>query len=617
MFTDLRTGTKLVILCSMFIAALVATTYSLIAEKQIAIKFARKELIGTRYIEAAHNVYGRVLVQPPFTKVGGTDSRRINESLAKLSEVQQSSGDLLQAVQLTQAFDDGVRQLPSEIKNGVRSFPYVVSVLETGRRLVSRVADESNLSLDPDIDTYYLQNLVTEKLPAFIGRLGEFQLLYREAVELPEPSPEQLIRFQFLDGLLRSLAGEINRKLVSAYRGNPGDKLRPAVEPEFSAMMASLSSYLGGLNALFTGGIGEIENEQGYTALVEKALASWFVAQKELDKLLESRIDGFIWRMQLSLALTGALALLSIAFAVLTYMRTVGPLKRLEAVATTVRETKNYNLRVDHKGDDEIGMVTAAFNDMLDELSAARERERVEQSELARVARVTTMGAMTASIAHEINQPLAAIVTNSNAAKRWLKGNNPNVEEALSALENIVKDGHRASHVIGSVRAMFQKDSGDKISFNMNDVVEDVLTLAGNELRKNKIRVKNDLADDLPNVHADQVQMQQVVLNLIMNAVEAMNTVEERKHTLTVTSAVDDDGMVNVAVADTGPGIAPHELERIFETFFTTKSKGMGMGLSICRSILEAHGGRLTASSAKPIGTIFEIVLPAEEGQDA
>jgi two-component system NtrC family sensor kinase len=291
----------------------------------------------------------------------------------------------------------------------------------------------------------------------------------------------------------------------------------------------------------------------------------------------------------------------------------VQPLERLEKFASTVRKTKNYALRVEHKSDDEIGRLALAFDEMLSELSAARERESADQFELARVSRLTTMGAMTASIAHEINQPLAAIAANANAGLRWLSRATPDLEEVHAALKRINNDAHRASEVIQGIRSIFKKAPQQGALIDINDVVLEVLALVHGELINYRVSATSNLKPNLPRVRADRVQLQQVILNLIMNAVEAMGTVADQERVLNVASQLDEPNAVLVTVQDTGPGIDPNRMDRIFDAFFSTKSSGMGMGLFICRSIVESHGGRLWATAAVPHGAIFHLVLPIAE----
>jgi PAS domain S-box-containing protein len=246
------------------------------------------------------------------------------------------------------------------------------------------------------------------------------------------------------------------------------------------------------------------------------------------------------------------------------------------------------------------------------------ERKRAEnalqatQAELARVQRLTMMGEITASIAHEINQPLAAIVTNANSGLRWLGNKTPDLGEAQTALRRIVSDGHRASEVIGSIRAMFRSGHRASAYYDVNALIREVLALVDGELTSNKVEAQVELSEGIPRVLADRVQLQQVVLNLMMNAIEAMGTVQNGARILGVNSELRDAHGILITVKDSGPGIDPQNIDRIFERFFTTKSNGMGMGLSICRSIVEAHNGRLWAEPDVRPGSVFRILLPID-----
>jgi len=233
---------------------------------------------------------------------------------------------------------------------------------------------------------------------------------------------------------------------------------------------------------------------------------------------------------------------------------------------------------------------------------------QVAQSDLARVTRVTAMGEMTASIAHEVNQPLAAIVASGSAGLRWLANATPNIEEATAALKRVVNDGYRASEVISGVRAMFKKDAQARNPVDINQLVREVLTLLQSQIQENDIVIKTSLSDEAPVVPGDKVQLQQVMLNLITNAIEAMANVSGRERSLRISTQA-QGGEVLLDIADAGHGIEPEHMKRIFEAFYTTKTHGMGMGLSICKSIVQRHGGRLSASRASPHGSVFHVVL--------
>jgi C4-dicarboxylate-specific signal transduction histidine kinase len=233
------------------------------------------------------------------------------------------------------------------------------------------------------------------------------------------------------------------------------------------------------------------------------------------------------------------------------------------------------------------------------------------QAELARVSRVTTLGEMTASISHEVNQPLAAVVNAAGACLRWLNGAAPNLDEARRAVEWILKEGNRAAEVIRRIRALAKNAEPQKEPLDINGIIDEVLALIQHELAAREVRWRLDLAPVLPTVLADRVQLQQVIINLVMNGVEAMQPVSNRLHELVIRSSRDGAQRVVVDVVDTGVGISADNAERLFNAFFTTKSSGMGMGLSICRSIIEAHGGRLSAANNAGPGASFRFTLPS------
>lgn len=241
-------------------------------------------------------------------------------------------------------------------------------------------------------------------------------------------------------------------------------------------------------------------------------------------------------------------------------------------------------------------------------LEEARRALYTIQAELARVARVTTMGELAASIAHEVNQPLTAITNNGSACLRLLANRNLDPEVLKSALQEIVADGTRASAVITRIRGFLKKAPTEMCELDINDVIREVLTLAGHELQKNQVLLECQLSGALPRVRADRVQLQQVLLNLVMNGVEAMNGTPNR--TLSLESRTDESGNVLVAVRDLGTGLGSG-VDRLFTPFFTTKTNGMGMGLPISRSLIESHGGRLWATANSPHGAVFSFTLPA------
>jgi C4-dicarboxylate-specific signal transduction histidine kinase len=244
------------------------------------------------------------------------------------------------------------------------------------------------------------------------------------------------------------------------------------------------------------------------------------------------------------------------------------------------------------------------------------ERKRAEEAldkvrfDLAHVSRVSTLGQMAASIAHEINQPLAGIVLNGNASLRWLAGESPNLDEAREATRRIVRDGQRAGDVITRLRSLFRREVSTNERLGMNEVVQEVIAISRGEVHKGGAIIRTRMADDLPVVRGDRVQLQQLVLNLIMNAVEAMSDVEDRPREILISTQQGDRGEVLVAVQDSGVGLDPQGKEKLFDAFYTSKRVGMGMGLAISRSIVEHHGGRLWAVSNDGPGATFLFTIP-------
>jgi C4-dicarboxylate-specific signal transduction histidine kinase len=265
---------------------------------------------------------------------------------------------------------------------------------------------------------------------------------------------------------------------------------------------------------------------------------------------------------------------------------------------------------VGHPAFDETGDFVEFVGTVLD-VTERRQAEEEWQA-IAHAHRITTMGQLTASIAHEVNQPIAAMVTSAQAARRWLDRQPPHLEEVRQALARIVKDGNRAGEVSGRIRELIKKAPPRKDQLDMNEAIREVIELTRREAVKTGVSVQARLADNLPLIHGDRVRLQQVILNLIVNAIEAMSGVDAGARDLLISTGKVDPKGVLVAVRDSGPGLAPATREHLFEAFYTTKPTGLGMGLSICRSIIEAHGGRLWAEANEPRGAVFQFLTPTQ-----
>jgi C4-dicarboxylate-specific signal transduction histidine kinase len=250
------------------------------------------------------------------------------------------------------------------------------------------------------------------------------------------------------------------------------------------------------------------------------------------------------------------------------------------------------------------------------DITAARQAQEALQSvraELAHVSRVVALGEMGASIAHEVNQPLGAIVINGDAGMRWLTRNPPDIGEALAAVQRIIHDATRASDVIGRIRDLARKTRPDVTQFDINDVIDEAIGLIKGEILRHGVTMQLELAPGLPLVRGDRIQLQQVIINLAINAAQAMAMIADRVRIMIIRSMPHEDNDILVAVEDVGTGVDPEDLDRLFSPFYTTKSDGMGIGLSVCRSIIEAHGGRVWASPNAGPGMTFQFTVAVRQ----
>jgi signal transduction histidine kinase len=282
----------------------------------------------------------------------------------------------------------------------------------------------------------------------------------------------------------------------------------------------------------------------------------------------------------------------------------------IRSLATELREHKREQERLErHMDYFTLGQKMTRTGSWAWNVSSGEDSSGSMQAEAARAARAITIRQLMATIAHEVNQPLAALVANAGAARRWLAGHPPRIDKARQSLARIIRDGNRASNVVAHIRALVGSTDTERHPLSLNSIVQEVIALVKTELHRNNITVRADLDENLRSIHCDRVQMQQVLLNLIVNAIEAMSTVETRSRLLAVTTVSGVAGVL-VSVADRGVGLDEQDLERVFEPFYTTKPRGMGIGLAISRAIIEAHGGRLWAMPNKASGTTFRFQLP-------
>jgi len=250
--------------------------------------------------------------------------------------------------------------------------------------------------------------------------------------------------------------------------------------------------------------------------------------------------------------------------------------------------------------------------DVTDRRQAEKERERLReaQADLAHVSRMTAMGELTASLAHEVNQPITAAVNGASTCVRWLTREEPDLGEAREAAQGVIRNARRAAEIINRIRSISKKGESKRQLADVNELIQEMIALLRTETKRYSVSVRTELGAELPKVMADSVQVQQVLMNLIMNGIDAMKDVD-RERELTIRSQRVDNRTLMISVSDTGVGIPPHQVDRIFDAFFTTKSHGIGMGLRISRSIVESHGGRLWAADNSPQGACFHFTLSA------
>jgi PAS domain S-box-containing protein len=749
-FRNLSTGTKLVILCLTFLVAIAVPIYGLIQDRLASVDFVNEQLVGSRYLATLRGVYAAILGSVPNAPASLRPKESPDEVLKTLADAEQHAHTMMQTAELQRSLATTLHALWSSDPARTPTDSFVLDALIVATDLASRIGEDSNLALDTNPRRYYLQDIVVLKVPAVMSQLGEQQTLLAAVAGAGRFSSERKGRLLIVDGLLRSTIAELRRDIATVYRMDPDDGLKRKLDADVNEMARNVGLYFnaadeqladGDARQIDLGSLGPL-----YAAAVESSLAVWLLVQGELDRLLTERVAELNARMLQTLVLTGALGILSIAIALMTYRNIVQPLHRLSHVVTEIRHSKDDQLRVHDAGQDEIGQLGAAFNDMLSALSAARHRERrlvdaniigvftwqlseqnpeeldtrivnandaflrmvgyeredfvsgglriaqltppewrdrslaalaelrkaetIQQYEkeyvrkngsrvpvllgaarfegtanqgvafvldltelkraeaeareherryrealmkLAHTNRITTMGQLTASIAHEISQPIAATVTNAQAGLNWLDARPPDLEEVRQMFGCIISDGMRAGDVVGRIRALIKKAPPQKEAVLINEAVLEVIALTRSEMVKNGISVRTQLADDLPLVQADRVQLQQVMLNLISNAAEAMSEIGDGARELLICTGRTAPNGVLVSLRDSGPGLDPDRADQLFDPFYTTKAKGMGMGLAICRSIIEAHGGQMWSGTNEPRGAVFQFTLPLVE----
>jgi C4-dicarboxylate-specific signal transduction histidine kinase len=441
-------------------------------------------------------------------------------------------------------------------------------------------AKEAMLDQETGVRGYFITS--DERFLARYREGGDsFTAAIRKASDLTSDNPAQQIRLDELNELAAKWRSEVAGRVIALVA-------KPGAREEARAVVASTAGRAA---------MDRVRDKVDEIAEVERDL----LAQR-------TALETHAYATAYAMTIIGGAASLIVALlmgVLLTRGITVPITRMTGAMAALAKGDTTVTAPGLGRGD-EIGAMAASVEVFKESII---ERQRA-QAELAHVNRVATMGQLTASIAHEVNQPIAATVSNAQAGLRWLDRQPPDLDEVRQALACIAEDGKRAGEVIAGIRELMKKAPSRKDRVEINGAIREVIELTRSEAVKNGVSVQTELADGLPLTQGDRVQLQQVMLNLIVNAVEATSGVSEGSRELLISTRKAEPGGVRVAVRDTGPGLTPAALEHLFEPFHTSKPNGLGLGLSICRSIIEAHGGQLWASANVPRGAVFQFTLP-------
>jgi len=491
--------------------------------------------------------------------------------------------------------------------------------LEAGRALMDTVADRSNLTLDPDLDSFYVMDAVTVRLPTLLVSTNTLS----EAAALPASVSDRPVRIAEALQTLRGAADAATSDFDAAMRANATGKARAALAGHAAALQRFADVLADQRDALIAGAPGATADAD-VRALQAEVGDTWRVARDELQRLLEARVG----RLTQTLILNLAVVLYFLGFAAaLAFIIAGGLSRRVADLIIAMDRLIDGDIRVavphlaDRNETGHIARTVEAFKQSLIEGERLREEAQAQtasaetarataEAERARVVRFLSVGEMASSIAHEINQPIAAIVAGGAAARRWLERETPNVARARQAIDRIVRDAGRAGAVIARIRQVLGKNAPIFLRIDVNQAVQEALEFTERERSLARIATRLDLAPGLPPVRGDRVQLQQVIINLTLNGVDAMKSTQGAPRTLSVATALTPEGEVLVSVADSGEGLEPGAAERLFDPFYTTKQTGMGLGLSISRSIIADHGGKIWAETGADGGAVFRFTLP-------
>ncbi|HEX3918967.1 MAG TPA: ATP-binding protein [Caulobacteraceae bacterium] len=499
--------------------------------------------------------------------------------------------------------------------------------LAAGKALTTAISDGSNLTLDPDLQSFYLMVPVAFRLPPMLQATSDLEA----ATALPSSDPARSVRIAEAVQMLNGSAAATGKDFETSFQADASGRLRRAMGDDAAELDRLATAVIAHRDALIAGAPGDSVSPD-IEALRTQLDAAWQAANQQLQRLLVARVRRLTGELVLNLALVLAFSGLAGSLAVTIAGGIAG---RTAALQVTVGRLMagETQLEVPHLADqNESGRIAQAIDafrlgllerarlqeEAAAQATAAAEARAVAEAERARVVRFLSVGELAAAIAHEINQPIAAVVAGSAAATRWLEGDAPNIDRARTAIGRIVRDANRASDVVRRIRQILSENAPALSAVDINDAAEEALQFTERERSHAGVMAEVSLAPGLPPVRGDRVQLQQVILNLILNAIDAMRQAPPGQPcVLKLITSITDEGEVLVCVQDFGVGLAVGQAERLFDPFFTTKRDGMGLGLSISRSIIEQHGGRIWVEAGDDCGAVFRFTLQPWTEEDA
>jgi C4-dicarboxylate-specific signal transduction histidine kinase len=583
--SQMSLGARLLCLCLVFGFPILLLTWLFVVQSLKEISFAQREVDGAKY---------EAKIWPVLRSSAFDFNARSN--IADLTLARGRYDAEFDTQSASQALIDA--KSPSQ-------------ALRSGKLLMDMVADRSNLTLDTDLDSFYVMDAVTVRLPTLLVALDALE-------QAADAANDRARAVRIAESLqtLRGAADAASDDFVTAIRDNRSGATRTALAAHVAALSRLADAVTAHRDALIADAPAA-SLAPDVRALRGELFDTWRVARDEMQRLLEARIGRLTQSLALNLGFVvyfvGLAAALALIFTHGIRGRVSGLLASMDRLIAG-ETSLQVPFQADQNESGRIARTVEAFR--LSLIEAARLRDEADESravaeaERERVVRFLSVGELASSIAHEINQPIAAVMAGGAAALRWLEHSPPNIERAHQAISRILRDTDRASAVIRRMRQILGKNAPMLSEVDINLASEEALHFTERERALGDVSLELDLAPSLPTVKGDQVQLQQVIINLALNGVDAMKSVTDRPRILRLTTALSEEGFVEVSMTDSGSGFQPGAAEKLFDAFYTTKPTGMGLGLSISRSIIDYHGGRIWAEDAPAGGAMFHFTLP-------